>query len=87
MFSKYLLRKFNMKNIFTVSRSKGVAVVVASLALATQAQAALPGWASTAAADLGGNVDSYEGLVGPIILAVVTASVGIKLFKRFTAKI
>ncbi|RYY72949.1 MAG: hypothetical protein EOO52_19985 [Gammaproteobacteria bacterium] len=76
-----------MKNIFTSVRSKSVALVVASMALATQAHAALPAWATTAATELGDTVDSYEGLVGPIILAVTAALVGIKLFKRFTAKI
>jgi len=76
-----------MKNRFTSLRSKGVAVGVCSMALATQAHAALPSWATTASAELGDTVSSYEGLVGPIILAVTAALVGIKLFKRFTAKI
>ena len=76
-----------MKNRFTLLRSKGAAVVVASLALATQAQAALPTWAANAGTALGGTVSDYENLVGPIILSVAAAFVGIKLFKRFTSKI
>ena len=76
-----------MKNMFTVLRSKGAAVGVASMALATQAQAALPAWATTAAADLGETVSDWEGVVGPIVLGVTAAIVGIRLFKRFAAKI
>ena len=76
-----------MKNIFTSLRSKGVAVGVASMALATQAHATLPSWATNAGTALGDTVSDYEGLVGPIVLAIAVAMVGIKLFKRFTAKI
>jgi hypothetical protein len=78
-----------MNNLFTALRSKGVQVslAVSALVVASSAHAALPTWATSAATTLGGNVSDYENLVGPIILAVTAAVVGIKLFKRFTAKI
>lgn len=87
MFLKSYQRKFKMKNIFTFLRSKGAAVGVASMALATQAHAVLPAWATNAAADLGETVGDWEGVVGPIVLGVTAAIVGIRLFKRFAAKI
>lgn len=80
-----------MKTVFAVLRSRGASLkaIVATCAVAgvSSAQAALPTWATTAGADLGGSVGDFEGMVGPIILAVSVAMVGIRLFKRFTAKI
>lgn len=76
-----------MKTLFTVLRSKGVAVTTAMLALTCQAQAALPAWASTAGADITERVDDTEAFVGPIIIGVIVAIVGIKLLKRFSNKI
>lgn len=85
--SNNLSRKFNMKNLsrrFTALKLSLVAMVGL---VATTANAALPEWAATAAADLGGSVSDFATLVGPIVLSVAVALLGIKLFKRFTNKI
>lgn len=64
-----------------------VLLVTSVAALASAAHAELPTWATTAGADLGGSVSDFENMVGPIILGVTVAIVGIKLFKRFANKI
>jgi len=76
-----------MKTLFSVLRSKGVAVTTATLALTSQAHAALPTWATSAGADITEKVTDTEAFVGPIIIAVIVAVVGIKLLKRFSNKI
>lgn len=79
------------KNLFAAARARGVAikaaVVAASVGAAAGANAALPDWTANIGTDLTGTVSDMEGLVGPIILAVVVSIVVIKLFKRFTSKI
>lgn len=76
-----------MKNSFSILRSKGVALTVAVMALTSQAHAALPAWATTAGADITEKVTDTEAFVGPIIIGVIVAVVGIKLLKRFANKI
>lgn len=76
-----------MKNLFAVLRSKGVALTVALMASASQAHATLPTWATSAGADITEKVTDTEAFVGPIIIAVIVAVVGIKLLKRFSSKI
>lgn len=76
-----------MKNLFVSLRSKGVSVAVATLALTSQAHAVLPTWATSAGADITEKVTDTEAFVGPIIIAVIVAVVGIKLLKRFSNKI
>lgn len=76
-----------MEKLFGVLRSKGVAVTVAMMAVTSQAHAALPTWATSAGADITEKVSDTEAFVGPIIIAVIVAVVGIKLLKRFSNKI
>lgn len=76
-----------MKNVFVLLRSKGASVTVATLALTSQAHAALPAWATTAGANITEKVTDTEAFVGPIIISVIVAVVGIKLLKRFSNKI
>lgn len=80
-----------MKNVFVLLRSRGVQLktcaAALSLAAVSSAHAELPTWATGMGATLGGSVSDFEGEIGPIILAVAVAMVGIKLFKRFTNKI
>lgn len=76
-----------MKNAFTVLRSKGAAIVVVSMAFATQAHAALPAWATSMGSDITTRATDVEAAVGPVVVFVLVAVIGIKLIKRFANKV
>lgn len=78
-----------MKNVFTVLRSKGVVASVATAAMivGSQAHAALPSWASTAATESTTAIADAQELWGPIIMSALAAGILIKLIKRFGNKV
>lgn len=78
-----------MKNTFTLLRSRGVKVAVASAALGTAAgaNAALPAWASGMGEDLSAAVTDAATMVGPVIALALVSMIVIKMIKRFSNKV
>lgn len=78
-----------MKNVFTVIRSHGAKVVVASTALlaAAGARAELPSWATSMFTEIDGAVDSTIAAVMPIAAVVIVAFVVLRVAKRGANKI
>lgn len=80
-----------MKKLFGVLRSKGVAissaVSAAALVASVNVHAALPAWATTMPADIDTRVKDVEAAVGPLVIGVLIAVIGVKLIKRFANKI
>lgn len=78
-----------MKNTFTLLRSRGAKVFVASSALvsAAGANAALPTWAAGMGEDLSAAVTDAATMVGPVIALALVSMIVIKMIKRFGNKV
>lgn len=80
-----------MKNLYTFMRTRGAKLNVAIAAfagvLATNAQAAVPAWASTAVTNAQDDGLAFIALIGPAVAAVTIGFVLIKIFKRGANKI
>lgn len=77
---------------FGVLRSRSVRVVTAATAttlavVASSANAALPGWASSLGEDTLAAVTDASAAVGPVVIASLVSVIIIKLIKRFANKI
>lgn len=80
-----------MKNLFAVTRSRGVAlksaILIGALNLSISAHAVLPVWATDAVTDVGVAGDDSAAAVGPVFAGVLVAGTIFKLVKRFTNKV
>jgi hypothetical protein len=78
-----------MKNVFTVLRSKGLKVAVASAVamVASSAHADIPAWATGILTTAQADITTLATAVGAAIALVVGFSLTTKLVKRFISKV
>lgn len=78
--------KSKLASMGVLTNPKTAAIVLAAILGSTTANAALPAEAEAAMTAISALVTDFVAAAWPIVVLLVVGSVGIKLFKKFSAK-